>query len=225
MPTTTPSLSIADNNNLRAQPSGAQKVSPCGELLWGPTGKDCDVAHDIGGSRRSDLPHQRRQLCRRLVPSSRAGSRAAAAFRRSTGSPVTTSGRPVRFRGEPLHRLCRHPGGANGSVRAVGAGAVRTLHHESSRPPTASGSIPAASQLNNSGNPVIVFNTTSVQNGYFPPMLPDGNGGVVFGWYEIGGSRSRTSSIHKRRHVQVPVPIANTSPTRGRIRGINAGFG
>lgn len=43
---------------------------------------------------------------------------------------------------------------------------------------------------NNGGTPVVVFNATSIQNGYFPTMTLDGAGGVVAGFYEIGGSRN-----------------------------------
>lgn len=38
--------------------------------------------------------------------------------------------------------------------------------------------------------PVIVFNGTSVQNGYFPTFIYDGAGGAVYGWYETGGTRN-----------------------------------
>ena len=42
----------------------------------------------------------------------------------------------------------------------------------------------------NGGNPVIVFDANSIQNGYFPTLASDGAGGAVFGWYETGGIRS-----------------------------------
>ncbi|MBL8061283.1 MAG: hypothetical protein JNK63_11300 [Chthonomonas sp.] len=41
-----------------------------------------------------------------------------------------------------------------------------------------------------SGVPVIIFNTNSIQNGTFPPIVPDGNGGFVTAWYETGGLRN-----------------------------------
>lgn len=41
----------------------------------------------------------------------------------------------------------------------------------------------------NSGNPVVLFDGSSVQNGYFPSVISDGAGGAVYGWYEIGGTR------------------------------------
>lgn len=38
-------------------------------------------------------------------------------------------------------------------------------------------------------DPVIVFDGSSLQNGYFPTFAPDGAGGAVFAWYETGGNR------------------------------------
>ncbi|MBX3358168.1 MAG: hypothetical protein KF745_07050 [Phycisphaeraceae bacterium] len=48
----------------------------------------------------------------------------------------------------------------------------------------------AGAPLWNSGNPVIVFDANSVQNGYFPTFVSDGAGGAVYGWYETGGTRN-----------------------------------
>jgi hypothetical protein len=46
------------------------------------------------------------------------------------------------------------------------------------------------SPLWNGGSPLPVYNGGSVQNGYFPSFLSDGQGGAVFGWYEVTtGSR------------------------------------
>ncbi|HWB19467.1 MAG TPA: hypothetical protein VG711_04135 [Phycisphaerales bacterium] len=42
----------------------------------------------------------------------------------------------------------------------------------------------------NSGSPVIVFDGSALQFGYFPPFQSDGVGGAVFSWYETGGTRN-----------------------------------
>lgn len=42
----------------------------------------------------------------------------------------------------------------------------------------------------NGGAPVAIFDTSSVQIGYFPTFVHDGNGGAVFAWYETGGTRN-----------------------------------
>jgi hypothetical protein len=69
------------------------------------------------------------------------------------------------------------------------------------------------------GAPVIIFNTTSVQNGYFPTMLADGEGGAVYSWYEIGGSRnSYVQHISTIGGTYFPAPVASTGATPGRIR-------
>jgi hypothetical protein len=77
----------------------------------------------------------------------------------------------------------------------------------------------------NGGSPVIVFNTTSIQNGYFPTMIPDGSGGAVFGWYEIGGSRNAyIQHVLGDGSFKFASPVASTGATAGRIR-IDAGLG
>ncbi len=82
----------------------------------------------------------------------------------------------------------------------------------------------AGAPLWNSGNPLIVFNTTSIQNGYFPTMLPDGAGGAVYGWYEIGGSRNAyIQHVLSDGTLKFAGPVANTGVTAGRIR-ISAGL-
>lgn len=76
----------------------------------------------------------------------------------------------------------------------------------------------------NSGNPLIVFNTTSIQNGYFPPMVSDGAGGAVYGWYETGGSRNAyIQHVLANGTLKFASPVANTGVTSGRIR-ISAGL-
>jgi hypothetical protein len=68
-------------------------------------------------------------------------------------------------------------------------------------------------------SPVIVFNTTSIQNGYFPRFVPDGNGGGVYGWYEIGGSRnSYIQHVLPDGSLKFASPVASTGATPGRIR-------
>jgi len=48
----------------------------------------------------------------------------------------------------------------------------------------------AAAPQWNSGNPVIVFDANSIQNGTFPTFVSDAAGGAVFSWYETGGVRN-----------------------------------
>jgi len=69
----------------------------------------------------------------------------------------------------------------------------------------------------NSGNPVIVFNTTSVQNGYFPTMTPDGTGGVVVASYETGGNGN---SLGPHVLSTGALRFAAAAPTTGITTGL-----
>jgi hypothetical protein len=71
----------------------------------------------------------------------------------------------------------------------------------------------------NSGAPVIIFNTTSVQNGYFPGIVPDGSGGGIVGFYENGGSRnSYVQHVLSSGTRRFAAPVATTGATAGLIR-------
>ncbi len=67
----------------------------------------------------------------------------------------------------------------------------------------------------NGGNPVVVFDANSIQNGYFPTFISDGAGGAVFTWYEIGGSRTasvqRISSAGFERFPHNGVPVSTNT--------------
>ena len=69
----------------------------------------------------------------------------------------------------------------------------------------------------NGGTPVVVFNASSVQNGYFPTMTPDGAGGVVTGFYEIGGSRN---SLVQHVLSTGALRFATAAPTTGITTGL-----
>ena len=71
----------------------------------------------------------------------------------------------------------------------------------------------------NSGNPVIVFDANSIQNGYFPTFQSDGAGGGVYGWYETGSPRSVYAQHVSASGVELfPHNGANVSTLAGRIR-------
>ncbi|MBX3406710.1 MAG: hypothetical protein KF869_08095 [Phycisphaeraceae bacterium] len=85
------------------------------------------------------------------------------------------------------------PGGAMivSWVRCAGSNCVTSNKHLYAQKLDATGMaqwdrVPATPAIM---DPVIVFDGTSLQNGYFPPFVPDGAGGAVFAWYETGGNR------------------------------------
>lgn len=106
-------------------------------------------------------------------------------------------------------------------VRATGANPITSAKHLYTQKIDTTGA-----SLWNAGSPVIVFNTTSVQNGYFPTMIADGQGGAVYGWYETGGSRNAfVQHVLADGTFKFAAPIANTGATPGRIRvGAAAAF-
>ncbi len=216
----------ADNNNPSGLSQvGVQKVSPCGELLWGPTGK---VVTSLTVSAAAP------QICRTSD-----GNFAVGWSFQPSGQPSRCGIQKIdgitgdNIWGAPVEILeaSRYIGFADIQAGANGSVYVLWVRGSSANPITSSKALycqrfdsSGVAQLN-SGNPVIVFNTTSVQNGYFPSMLPDGNGGVVFGWYEIGGSRlAYIQHLLNDGTFKFASPIANTGPTSGRIR-ISAGLG
>lgn len=79
----------------------------------------------------------------------------------------------------------------------------------------------AGTPLWNGGSPRIIFDgTSSLQNATFPPFLPDGAGGAVFGWYENGGSRNAyVQHVDAAGNELFPHNgVASTGVTAGRIR-------
>ncbi|MBX3396125.1 MAG: hypothetical protein KF841_12250 [Phycisphaerae bacterium] len=71
----------------------------------------------------------------------------------------------------------------------------------------------------NSGSPVIVFNTTSLQTANFPTMVADGSGGTVTSWYETGGSRNAyVQHLDADGNSLFPAPGSVVNTTAGVYR-------
>jgi hypothetical protein len=79
---------------------------------------------------------------------------------------------------------------------------------------------PAGNGVWNAGNPVVIFDGSALQFGYFPTFVPTGDGGAVFAWYETGGTRNvyvqrlGNGGMELLPHNGVPV----STNTVGRIR-------
>ena len=73
----------------------------------------------------------------------------------------------------------------------------------------------------NGGNPVVVFNGSSLQFGFFPAFVTDGAGGAVFGWYETGGTRNgyvqRVDAAGAEVFPQNGVACSTLTGSQGRI--------
>lgn len=65
----------------------------------------------------------------------------------------------------------------------------------------------------------------SIQNGYFPGFLPDGEGGAVFGWYENAGPRTAyVQRVRADGSLEFPLHgLAVTGETPGQIK-VSAGL-
>ena len=46
------------------------------------------------------------------------------------------------------------------------------------------------------GSPVVLMDTTSLQQGNFPPLMSDGAGGALYWWYEVSGVALQCRAQH-----------------------------
>jgi hypothetical protein len=160
---------------------GVQVITPDGDLAWGPNGVRVttsstanvprlaalsDGAYAVGWTQGAGFFLQR--LSAAGVPQWQSGGIGS--------TPATGS-----------YTLAELMPGENGSVIALWVrptGGFSSPRHLYMQKYDASGAA-----LWNSGNPLVIFDASSVQLGYFPTFLPDGQGGAVIGWYENGGGR------------------------------------
>jgi len=208
-------------NDDSATPGGAQQIAvqridPAGTLLWGPAG----VAITSGSDFKAN-PHVVALSTGDFVVGYSTGSPQTWIMQKldSTGAPQWTA--PGIVVSEASRYL------ALSDLQPAGGGAFIALwvRGSSSSPTTSSKALytqkydSAGAAQWNTGNPVIVFNTTSIQNGYFPTFLPDGAGGGVYAWYEIGGSRnSYIQHVLSDGSLKFASPVASTGATAGRLR-------
>lgn len=169
------------------QQTSVHKVSPTGVKLWGPSGVQVSAA-GIGSAN----PH---------IAILSDGSYAVGYS--SFTSPQTWIMQKLDSAGTPqwpgtgvtVSEASRYlalsdlKGGDNGSILALWIRGSTANATTSAKALYAQKFDASGAALWNAGAPVIVFNATSVQNGYFPTLIHDAAGGAVFGWYEIGGSR------------------------------------
>ncbi|MBX3386345.1 MAG: hypothetical protein KF768_07230 [Phycisphaeraceae bacterium] len=195
-----------------------QKVSPAGTKLWGPTG--VLVTSDSVGKNQPRLAIATDGSVYVGWSFQPSGSASQFALQRlGAGGTVDWLLPVVVAEASRALTLSDLKPGDGGSVialwvRATGANPITSAKHLY----TQKFSIAGDTQWN-SGSPVIVFESTSIQNGYFPTMLADGLGGAVYGWYETGGSRNAyIQHVLSTGALKFASPVANTDATPGRIR-------
>lgn len=151
----------------------AVKISPSGQMLWGPMGiqltndQNSNASPKIAGTSDGDVvvawTSNSNVVLQKLDPS---------------GAPLWGSGVVLSASGTNYLLADLHAAD-NGSVivswvSSAGFGSPSTL---------------LANKLSSTGQflwgaqPVVIYNAGSLQFGEFPYFVPDGNGGAVFSWY------------------------------------------
>lgn len=159
------------------------KIDPAGTLLWGTNGVQVSVTPGAGNNPKIGATSDGNYV---------AGWSEGSSFKLQrldgTGAAQWTAGGVTFTPATGMYGVSEIMGSDNGSVIVLWIRYVTTFmsnKHLYTQKYDASG----APQWN-TGNPVIVFDANSIQNGYFPTLLSDGAGGGVYGWYETGGPRN-----------------------------------
>lgn len=179
----------------------AQKVSPAGELLWGPTGVTASTGtgSDRNNPKCAVLPGDF------VVVGWGGGSPSAISLRVINADGTARGAAPTVFPDlaatvRPI-QMSDMQAADDGvivlGVRCSGANCVTSNKHLYAQkyaidPHGADVITPLWDRDPNNATPsehIIVFDGTSIQTGTFPSFVPDGAGGAAFAWYETGGSR------------------------------------
>ncbi len=210
-------------NDDRATPGGnqqvtVQKVSPAGTLLWGAGSTITNDANFKGNPRVCQL-----STGDYVVGYSTLNTQIPIQRLDSNGVPQLGAPVVLQEAGHYMSLTDLQPDSA-GNFIALWVRGSTTNPNTSSKALYTQKYDASVAPLWNAGTSVIVFNTTSIQNGYFPTMIPDGAGGAVYGWYETGGSRNAyIQHVLSTGALKFASPVANTGVTAGRIR-ISAGL-
>jgi hypothetical protein len=195
----------------------AQKVSLTGQKLWGPSGITATSDSNFKGNPKIAA------LADTTVIVAWTANSVALANRYDASGTLLASNLTLAVEASRYIALSDLKASGDGFValwvRGSTANAITSTKALYSQKFSASGS-----PLWNGGSPVIIFNTTSIQNGYFPTCIPDDNGGAIYGWYEIGGSRNAyIQHVLSDGSLKFPSPVASAITATSRIR-ISAGL-
>jgi hypothetical protein len=216
-----------------------QKVTPDGQFPWGPDGVQVTTGDQFRASPKvavlsdGSIAVGWTQSEMSPTPSGWRLQRLNA----QTGAPEwAAGGLLINEAGRSLTISDLKPG-SGGSVialwvrplttSALSAKGLVTQRFTASGDPTWSSAQEWATAVGGAGVPPVVYQAISgasgkgIQNGYFPGMVPDGSGGAVFAWYDVGGTRQAwIQHITADGTFRFPDDglAVNTTPGSSRIR-------
>ncbi|MCC6660847.1 MAG: EF-hand domain-containing protein [Phycisphaerales bacterium] len=154
---------------------GCNMVAPDGTLLWGPLGRVLTGTTDFIAS-----PHVCATSDGFVVVAWTQGSGTMVQKLDSGGNPVWASPVAITPASGSYTATDVIPGDNGSVIVGLVKGTQRNLHAQKIK---SDGTVGWAA-------PLVVFDGSAVQFGYFPAPKPDGTGGAVFAWYETGGTRN-----------------------------------
>ncbi len=163
------------------------KVSPAGEQLYGNKGREVARGQDFLGNPKVAAASDGAVVAGWIQGSNLMFQRLSPSGRKQWGPAGITIAAPagLTYAFADLH------GADDGSVIAswVSASGFTGPKH------LLTNKISASGELLWGADHVVVFDGGSLQFGNFPPFVPDGEGGAVFGWYQVSPLQSRAQHL------------------------------
>ncbi len=180
-------LAFLDDRNPKGVAVTVMKVDPSGEQLWGPKGRQAGKGQDFKGNPKITATSDGFVVAGWINGNNLTFQRMNAAGERQWGVAGVTIAAPagLTYSMSDLH------GGENGTaiVSFVSAAGFSGPKH------LLANKLSSTGELLWGADHVAVFDGGSLQFGNFPSFVTDGEGGAVFGWYEVSPLQSRTQHI------------------------------
>lgn len=185
-----------DDNSSGTTVATVHKVLPDGTLAWGATGLQMPLSTNALSPKISSCPDGSYICCWQIT----SGTSAVLYFQRINSDGTLGAAWQYSDTSDTGHYLAFsdiQPGGSGNEFIALWIRGHVYSATNSSKGLQIQKFGAGNTGLWNSGLPVDVAPyvrapltpTHSLQNGYFPTAVPDGNGGAVVGWYDIGTNR------------------------------------